>query len=871
MSSRKKKKNRNKHVNSKTRYNQLPEHTLVKQADQFSDMRNYVKAREIYKQLLQINPDKYREKLANCYKKLVIKAIIEKKYSEAKKNLNQIAAVSGKEVCFIEHVIIAVKENNLNAACKFCIDLLENNSLKTNSDILIVADTFILSYSPPKQLEILAPALYSDVQSVILALNCIAEGQFDRAINAVRTVHISSPAAHWRLFIKGVVAYYKGEDEKAGKCFCKIPPDSLVHNASRTFLACMHLKEQGRQEYKNEKLLKNVCILTGNADIVSVLPRAEYLWRSGRKRDSFKYLRKSIPNFPDKNIPVQKELAFFYYINSYYIIKDHESGKFIDSIFDTVNRNGANNSLEMFMIAKLNAMTHHPEDDYFQNSSSVDSVIKVWEEYISAYKKIYPDDTSIDMIFFLFWGIVFSKPVENIPSSMFGFFNPVQKKTIAVRDKTIAERYLKKAIACSKKNIEPYLKLLDLYRLIKQPSKMNKLLDSMVLLFPENKDVLVQAGLRCYNRKAYVKGVSYLEQAFKLDSLDISVKEYLILSYIQIAKKKPLSTNYKIIKELYENSRSKAGSDPENFNTGLPYIQIRWALLAFKFGKEKDACDFIRSAEKNSPNRFRLHYFLFSIHKDYSVKPETISKTEMEISAVFRQEALSKYAVDMAKVYEYVDLLYKNNYSIHSEQNRVEKYISRISAKNADIEDIRYIVYFLIKRYESGSFHIKKMADSLCEKMLKTFKNDPYLMFYSWYLKFKTTYYLPSGRDIEKLEKIKSSAKKINAMDLINKIDSSINDINEKLKFYNNIPGRFPPIPDMDFFEDDDEDEDDWESWEDEDNEIYQKAKEELENIKKTINRNLEPKKAKKKPSRKKKKESQKKSIMPDAEQLTLF
>lgn len=806
MSSKNKKikKKKNKKNDSMPKYNQVPEDTLANQANELYDAGNYKKARDIYKHLVSINNDKYMKKLVDCYKRLTNNAIEASKYSNARKFLNQIDNISEKKFYLIEHVIIAVKELDFHMACNYCINILEHSEQKSVSDKELIADVLILSYSPPEKLKKLDPNLYSDVQTVIKALNHISDEQFLEATATIRTINITSPASHWRLFIKGIVAYYSGEDDKAEKCFNKTTPGSLLHNAARTFYSCINLKEYIKADYKNESLLKRICLLTDNGNLTTSLPRAEYLWRSGRNNDSFKHMRKSIPDFPYNDTPLQSELAFFFYIDSFNVLPDNKKSKYIDTIYRLFEQEDYKNKFEIFLATKLEAIMHHPQNDFGHYGKSITDMTRIWEKYILAYKAIYPLDTSIDSIFYSFWGSEFSKQPDYQEIIYDSFFGNIKKQD-TVKDASIAEQYLKKAIECDRNYIDPYLKLLELYILLKKQSEKNKLLDTMVVNFPHNKDVMLQAGKECYNRKVYTKALGYFENGLQLDHLDPGIKEHLAICYIQIAKKISSKSKFSKILALYNKAISTSSADSTDFNRGLPYIQIRWAIFSQKFSEREKTLYFLKLAENSGLSHFKLHYFLYCISENYGVHKSSFPEIETEINTIFKQKSTSKYAVEIVQVYKYTNKL-SDKYSHFNEISRVEKYISKLIAKNSTVEDIRYLITFFIERVDTGSYYGKTLATKLCEKMMKTFKKDPYLMYYLWCLEYPSTYTTISQQSMNKLKKIKTLAMKIGDNKLLNKINQSINNISHTINNNRPFPSNIPKPPGFENFFDDDDD-----------------------------------------------------------------
>lgn len=128
-------------------------------------------------------------------------------------------------------------------------------------------------------------------------------------------------------------------------------------------------------------------------------------------------------------------------------------------------------------------------------------------------------------------------------------------------------------------NKQAHFSLLGLYEKTGQKSKTNKKLDEIIKLFPDDKDTLYKAGLRCMDRRAFIKGMKYLERAAKLDFLDMRVKEALIVCCIKAALEYAKKSKVERFRALLSKALEYGESDSDDFNLGHAYLYARWATF----------------------------------------------------------------------------------------------------------------------------------------------------------------------------------------------------------------------------------------------------------------------------------------------------
>ncbi|MBV9488294.1 MAG: hypothetical protein JO069_01035 [Verrucomicrobia bacterium] len=167
-----------------------------------------------------------------------------------------------------------------------------------------------------------------------------------------------------------------------------------------------------------------------------------------------------------------------------------------------------------------------------------------------------------------------------------------------LRDEDAAIGFLEESIKSDPSNLGAYLKLLDVYESAEKTSDRNRLLDRITRLFPNEKAVLLRAGRECVKRKAYSKGIQYLERARSLDPLDPEVLETLVLAYTNLARQCYEKKNVDKGRQAFNLARPHATRDQTDFIRGLDFLQALQAVLEMSFADNETGLRLMATARE---------------------------------------------------------------------------------------------------------------------------------------------------------------------------------------------------------------------------------------------------------------------------------
>jgi tetratricopeptide (TPR) repeat protein len=349
-------------------------------------------------------------------------------------------------------------------------------------------------------------------------------------------------------------------------------------------------------------------------------------------------------------------------------------------------------------------------------------------------------------------------------------------------------------------DMEACMKLLMVYEKANKKSQFNKLLEKLSLLFPDDKNILIRAGLDCINRKAFSKGVKFLERARELDSLDGTIKNHLGYAYLLEALN--FFDKGKIAKgrSVYESALKNGLDNSDDLNRGKAYIYTRWAGKEFILSNEDEGREKMALAWSKAKDHFSLLYFTFLIFKSYGVLEVYIQKPAREMEEELQKTPTSQRAVFLLKIYSYMAMadISKTPW-LELERKRALNYALKAAKGPCSRDDAMFIVSFSI-REEAGY----NLAKKYIKKMLSEDRQDPCFLYLNFKIKKRERFGRPVRGEMEELKNILLLAEKRNDKNTAQSVRKEIADMEQGFGL-GDIFNQ--PFPFGDFVEDEDEDE----------------------------------------------------------------
>lgn len=727
-------------------------------------------AKDGFKELCKLDKEKYLPELLKCYYGIAHQMIRNGQLSDAVQIVDNIKALTGEKNEGSLDLLIAVKKKDYDAVARIYATILsQGNDISNIPESSRVADALVVAFREFPQLKSICPNIYEELCAVRQALEDVSAERYEEAWLKAKRIAVHSLFSHWKLFIKGLIAFYKKEDQKALEALVRLPSDTILQDIARPYMALLGSNTIA-QNTINEPFLQTMCMIAGYPDLVSVLPKADYLWKARRYYDSYCHVRKNMKSFPGEGSDIAGILTRFYF-NSIYHLPDEAAMSYLEDLRMNKMTVSHEYDLEEVFICKAgclfleNILGGDEEDD--------NECAQLWENFLKAYAKVFGNNTSLESLVYFHLGSMFA--TEKLQEPPLFPWLPVDKNRNSLRNAHLAEHYFNKSLSMDKNNKDAYLALLKVYEKTQNQSKGNKLLDRLIPLFPDDAAILTRAGISCVERKSYIKGIKYLEQAARLDPLDSTKKDHLAFSYIKAARVYFDKGQVDQGRDIFEKAIKNGVSNAHDFNRGYAYIYARWAALELKNKNENAAAEKLRLAREKAAKLLPLLYFTQLIFRCYGLPDVSIQKLSAEVNQEWRQPPTPENAIALLMIYNYMNIF--GFAWLKSEMKRVVQYVFDASDKPCSREDALGIISLALSDKQ-----MQKIGGIYIKKMLQKDRDDPHFHYLKYQSQLIHSSRLPGRGDLDELNRILHLAEKRNSMELARELRKKIKAVEELLE-----------------------------------------------------------------------------------------
>ncbi len=547
------------------------------------------KARDEFKVLCKADRQKYLPLLVEANIGLAREMLGKNMVEEARQVLVYLKTIARPEQLRVLELELNVNSKGAGSGVALA-DMLELLALSVGSELECrrIVDQAVLTMETVANPRTEVASTAAEFQMVVLGLRAISEGQFQKALDLVRPLGQASIFSHWKTFIKGLAAFHVGERDKAVRLLTSLPPDSVPGKARQPYL----LLAEAQPVTKNSPLpsvtvLDAACRLTGARGCGSALRMAEDAWRKGKPAEAYRHLRKNIPSFPSEDMGLIGALSEFS-TQCIFLLPVEQKYDFLEFIGREIDQESHKNLVEQQLFLRLLVI----------KAASVeleDMDIDYWAQYLTVRAKLYGPNPALESMANGWLGELLSKPTS-------GFGGNKSR----LKD---AEPILLEALRLDPMNLKASLTLCRVYQDLRQTSDRNRLLDKMTARFPTDKSVLLLAGKECMERKAFKKGITYIETALQVDRLDPAIPDALVEGCLMQAR------------EFFQKGRdadARAALDKTSIfevESTDNLIRSRWALkiqrglIEINFGDLEPGSALVAEGGKASPSRAVFLYY----------------------------------------------------------------------------------------------------------------------------------------------------------------------------------------------------------------------------------------------------------------------
>ena len=492
-------------------------------AREFLAQAKWRKARDELKPLVKSDGPRYLPLLIQANIGLAREMMAKGQVSEAQQVLSYLATLAPSDQLRTLELELAGKSDNSEAfVAKFMAALAEPEASVPPAEKLRLADQVVLAFHPGPTDDPVHARLAGEVRAVQEALLAASMQQWERLPEILRPVPHRSPFSHWAAFVKGLAAFHQGDRERAVRFFTNLPPETVPDKASRAYLLVLDERAPSKlQPPLAEAVLDGACRLVGQPGVGNVLLRADKLWKEGRHAESYRAWRDSVAQFPTEGLDWLSSISDFYFsILPTLALTDRN--RYLHFFDDLISRRAAKNGVEEMRTLRMFALN---EGRFI----SAWGLRTDWEGYLRLHERLHRPNPRFASLAYGWLGEQLAAVAPSPSPFYFG-------ARAELREAQGAQECLGKAIQLDPNNLPAHLKLCEVYGTLRKRADRNRLLDDMVARFPDEKPVLLEAAIRCVERKAYVKGLDYLERARHLDRLDPRIPDLIVTARRRLAR-----------------------------------------------------------------------------------------------------------------------------------------------------------------------------------------------------------------------------------------------------------------------------------------------------------------------------------------------
>jgi hypothetical protein len=745
----------------------LATETLEQKAQSDLDRQNYRRAKEWLKELCKRNKSKYLPQLIECYNGLAKQMLEKGQTADAKTIFDQIRFLAGDKVDPNAEAQLAIRSEDYLAAAEVLIRQCgDGHKPLSTKDGRTMADALVIAFEDLPRFQEEHPELYEELTAVRKALEYVCAERLTDALGALKPIRLQSVFAGWRLFIKGLCAFYAGENSKALEAFQRLGDESLLSRAARPFVLIIDKNTRliSRDEVK-EPLLMQVCRILNRPDMASVLPRAEYLWQLRRYADSYAHVAQTLKRFPSEEPGLLHTLSLFYF-NAVFHMDPRQADKYLKGLHFFIRRKN-NDTIDFLFFTRTRNL-------YCDNDPIVSDhdYLKMWEEFLILHHRVHEEKSKLRALVYAHLGEIFAREDEGDP---FAFFVERKKQKAGVRNFELAEEAYEKSLQFNGHDKDVHLNIMRLYEVVGENGKRNKKLDEIIRLFPDE-DSLAKNGNFCIERKAFIKGIEFLKRAAALDPLDRNNRESLCVAYIKASLHFAKEGNTRRYREFMGDAIEMGEPGLGNMNLGRPYLQTRLAIFEWIGGCEEEGNRLWADVISKGNCNLRLLYFAWLVGRMYGVRESHLSQLQKLIKPIF-QNPTPADAATLTDVIKYVYRIDPTKPWFDEEFHRLNRYALDAVDKACTPQEAEKIIRYAFEQERDGN----KVVQRYIKKMLAQDPRHPLFLYFKYLSDRSNHFRPPAENDLQILKGILTIAVERNERLLINILNKELRKIDSLL------------------------------------------------------------------------------------------
>lgn len=706
-------------------------------AQSHMDNGRFRQAVDSYKALCKNGQDQFRLHLKAAYEGLYRQRLAKDQFEQAAMVLDQLEK-QFPGATRMAAVTLHLQKKEFSRAATAAADLLQQQPSGPESDnsTADLADALVLAFEPEPVIEKLAAETRRDLCCIWAALECITNRRYDQSREEIRPIGMRSVFSDWKWFIKGMAFFYEQQDHNALRAFENISSDSVPGRAAIAYLKLLQNSPWCEDDTKNTDLMEKAALIAGYGPQAAALARGEYLWQVNRLRDSLSHLQHNLEGFPTYDRGLMRTLTELYY-NTLFELSPENAFKYFEHLRRSVRQN--RRAGETIWDQRAIALFSETTDVYDLD------ILNLWESFLDSYSQINNGDSRLARSHvFKRLGDIFAEEEKQDDFFPLSFFSSRSKRP-KLRNPDLAEHCYEESINANPKALAPQLAMAAFLEKVGDDSALNGLLDRLIQQYPDEKNVLAKAGIRCDQRNAYVKAMKYLERALALDPMDYRLREALIVTAIKAAVNYYRKGNTAKARALLPRVLEMADRQSDDFNRGPAYLYARWAAMERLLDNEEQAQSLWQQAvTAHLGTEFKLHLFYRIIAANYGLGASAPKQHMSAIAKALKASFNSQIAFDGVQVLQYAYLLPKVPQTQSKLIADIEDYLEKGANRAMIKEQAGAIVRYLI----SPDGDRPDIAQKYIKQWLRSHPEDALFRYWRYLVKPRKRSW-PMGSDVD--------------------------------------------------------------------------------------------------------------------------
>ncbi len=579
-------------------------------AREFLERGKWRKARDLIKPLFKTNHERYKPLLIEANiglgREMLAKGLV-KEAEQVVEYLADIASPAQIAALKIE-VQTASGDDAAVDASEILKALNDPNAEVPEGDRIRLADQTMLA-SQVEEEGAETSGSQAEVAAIWRALLAVTQSDWEAVATQLRKVPRRSAFSHWALFAKGLAALYSSDTTKAARCFDGLPKESVPGRAGRVFGL---IAGTSPLDARNPALpeVAALCQLVSAAIKPERLREANGAWARGQLPRAYKLLQDCCASFPSCDSNLEGALSEFFF-HAPFSISETDRDKLSSFFDDRMMRRKWRSACEEFLMRRMFVLIDHPcmPEPNLRNG---------WGRVLELHETIHGPNPRLASAGYAWLGKQLAEPIR----SFFSWGRQEER----MRDAAGAIEALQSSIDLDPENLGAHLDLCRVYDGLKQHSERNRLLDKMSERFPNEKQVLLWAAEQCVRRKAFTKGMKYLDRAREIDPLDPEIARFSRDAHRQWA------LNYFRKGQPEKARQALAPVDKTLTDSTEDLERCRWAelirrgIMESQWGDRDQSKGLLDEAQTRAPFLSAFLFFAHLTERHYSKKSRNFSK-----------------------------------------------------------------------------------------------------------------------------------------------------------------------------------------------------------------------------------------------------